>query len=220
MVCYRGTTPTMPSLLSANRVFRRDMAPENKIPVGAMVGGLVGGVAVAILAFACYMLWSRTMQKAKEQRKNEADAQHKTKSNTFRNGLTKPWPAASYRPTLLQPAKTRVKFTEMSGDGLTTPSAPKPLRSVKKTKAASTAQLHPPMTSVPRLPSTVSSVSMYSAASGEERQVRVPTSLILALGSIEAALTRASWGDRKAPPHRVSQATSGSAYSQDVGVAY
>ncbi|KAF8212532.1 hypothetical protein K438DRAFT_1958251 [Mycena galopus ATCC 62051] len=208
----------MPSILSANRVLVRDTT-QNKLPVGAMVGGLAGGVVAAILGLACYMLWAKATQRVKENRKREADAQHKTKSNTRHNALTKPWPAvASYRPMLLRPADTKVKFTEKpkGGDGLKTPSAPKPLRSAKqKTKTPAP----PPMAGVPRLPSTVSSVSMYSAASAEEHQVRVPTSLILALGSIEAALTRASWGDRKGP-QRVSQATSGSAYSQDVGVAY
>ncbi|KAJ7687576.1 hypothetical protein B0H14DRAFT_2421633, partial [Mycena olivaceomarginata] len=164
------------------------------------------GVALAILVAVCYMLWTRATRRAKEQRKKEA-----TKNNTRYNAtaaLTKPWP--TYRPMLLRPAPTKVKFTEKGGDSLRTPSAPKPLRSAKAKAPA--AQPHTPMVGVPRLPSTVSSVSMYSAASGEERQVRAPTSLILALGTIEAALTRGSWG-----PQRVSQATSGSAYSQDVG---
>ncbi|KAJ7349422.1 hypothetical protein DFH08DRAFT_807909 [Mycena albidolilacea] len=219
----------MPSIPSASQP--TDMAQESRLPVGAMVGGLAGGVALAILVAVCYMLWTRATRRVKEQRKKEAvrslleliamsnsigpeDAQHRTKSNTHYNAtvaLTKPWP--TYRPMLLRPAPTKVKFTEKGGDGPRTPSAPKPLRSAKAKAPA--AQPHAPMVGVPRLPSTVSSVSMYSAASGEERQVRAPTSLILALGTIEAALTRGSWG-----PQRVSQATSGSAYSQDVGVAY
>jgi hypothetical protein len=114
---------------------------------------------------------------------------------------------------LLRPSETKVKFNE-KGAGPRTPSAPKPLRS-----KAQAAQTHPPAYGVPRLPSTVSSVSLYSAESGEEHQMRVPTSLILALGSIEAALTRGSWGDRRGA-YRASQATTGSAYSQDMGVAY
>ncbi|KAK7023790.1 hypothetical protein R3P38DRAFT_1073995 [Favolaschia claudopus] len=215
----------MPSIHSAVLVSRyiavRDTPQETHIPVAAMVGGLIGGILLAILALICYMWWAKVARRAKQKREMEADAQRRTRRNTDYNAsatLTKPWPAASFRQKLHRPVDSaKVKFTEKA-DGLLKPSPPKPLRSTK-TKAPMGETLSP-TSGVPRMPSTVSSVSMYSTASGEERQVRVPTSLILALGSIEAALTRGSWMDRKGPPHRVSQATSGSAYSQDVGVAY
>ncbi|KAJ6547278.1 hypothetical protein B0H19DRAFT_1266217 [Mycena capillaripes] len=214
----------MPAILSANHVLAsdslraRDATQESKIPVGAMVGGLAGGAALAILCTVCWLLWARSMRRVKEKHKKEADAQYRTKSNTRYNAsaaLATPWLAASYRPTLLRPAETRVKFTDKD-QWARTPSAPKPLRSAK---AQTQAEAHTPARGAPRLASTVSSASMYSAESGEERQMRVPTSLILALGSVEAALTRGSWGDRRGV-YRASQATSGSAYSQDMGVAY
>lgn len=143
-------------------------------------------------------------------------AQNRTKSNTRYNAsasLATPW-ADGYHPTLLRPSDARVKFTEKSR----TFSGPKPLRSAQ---AKAEQQETPEALRVPRLPSTVSSVSLYSAESAEEHQIRAPTSLILAaLGSVEAVLTRASWGDRRPGPYRGSQATTGSAYSQDMGVAY
>jgi hypothetical protein len=140
------------------------------------------------------------------------NAQRRTKTNTRYNAsaLSQPWPEA-YQPTLLRPPETRVKFEEKDR----TFSGPKPLRSAKVNSERPDAQA-----GVPRLPSTVSSVSLYSAESAEEHQIRAPTSLILAaLGSVEAVLTRGSWGDRR-PHYRASQATSGSACSQEVGVAY
>ncbi|KAJ7489972.1 hypothetical protein B0H11DRAFT_1050312 [Mycena galericulata] len=208
----------MPAIPSANLIsvstflVSRNSAQESTIPVGAMVGGLAGGAVFAILCTAGWLLWARTMRRSKEKRRQEA-AQRRTKSNTRYNAsavLSKPW-TGGYRPMLLRPAATKVKFTEKSAL-----SGPKPLRSVR----LNTEKQDLPAR-VPRLPSTVSSVSLYSAESAEEHQIRAPTSLILAaLGSVEVALTRASWGDRG--HYRGSQATSGSAYSQDVhlGVAY
>ncbi|KAJ7098182.1 hypothetical protein B0H15DRAFT_945683 [Mycena belliarum] len=185
----------MPAVSSANHILvsaylgTRDATEESSIPVGAMVGGLVGGAMLAI------------------------HAQQKTKTNTRYNASTLAQPWAEVRPTLLRPPQARVKFTEK---GRTTLSGPKPLRSIE---GDSPLEEHKPAR-VPRLPSTVSSTSLYSAESGEEHQIRAPTSLILAaLGSFEAVLARGSWGDRRAH-YRGSQATSGSAYSQDVGVAY
>ncbi|KAJ7135047.1 hypothetical protein C8R43DRAFT_1022058 [Mycena crocata] len=210
--------PAIPSnhILVSAYLGPRDATQENKIPVGAMVGGLAGGALLAILCTAGWLLWAKTMRKSKAAHKRDAD---RTKSNTRYNAsaLTRPWPRA-YRPTLLRTSEPRVKFTEKS----VTLSGPKPLRSAKT--PAEMQQLQPPTArgGVPRLPSTVSSVSLYSAESAEEHQIRAPTSLILAaLGSVEAALTRGSWADRRTTPlPRGSQATTGSAYSQDVGVAY
>ncbi|KAJ7046503.1 hypothetical protein C8F04DRAFT_198683 [Mycena alexandri] len=193
-------------------VHLRDATQENKIPVGAMVGGLAGGAFLAIICTAGLLLWARALRRAKEQKKEA----HRTKTNTRYNALPKPWPKA-YRPMLLRPVEARVKFTEKSDIPPRTPSAPKPLRSTKTQLAEQ--QHNTPMWGVPRLPSTATSASVYSAESAEEHQIRAPTSLILAaLGSVEAVFTRASWGDRRAPPHRGSQATSGSAYSEDIGV--
>ncbi|KAJ7752146.1 hypothetical protein B0H16DRAFT_817694 [Mycena metata] len=190
-------------------VHLRDATQENKIPVGAMVGGLAGGALLAIICTAGLLLWARALRRAKEQKKEA----HRIKTNTRYNALSKPWPTG-FRPMLLRPVEARVKFTEKSVIAPRTPSAPKPLRSTKTQLAE-----QQPMRGVPRLPSTATSASMYSAESAEEHQIRAPTSLILAaLGSVEAVFTRASWGDRRAPPHRGSQATSGSAYSQDIGV--
>jgi len=214
----------MPAIPSANLIsvskylVSRDATQESKIPVGAMVGGLAGGAVLAILCTVVWLLCTKAMRRSREKRKQEAAAQHRTKSNTRYNAsaaLSKPW-TGGYRPTLLRPAAAKVKFTEKSE--VRTFSGPKPLRSAKVN-----AEQPDPPARVPRLPSTVSSVSLYSAESAEEHQIRAPTSLILAaLGSVEAALTRGSWGDRRPPQHRGSQATSGSAYSQDVhvGVAY
>ncbi|KAJ7694081.1 hypothetical protein B0H17DRAFT_1330044 [Mycena rosella] len=209
----------MPAIPSVNHIFAsaqlgsRDATQERSIPVGAMVGGLVGGAVLAILVTAGWLLWARAIRRSRAQREKEVvDAQQRTKSNTRYNAsaaLGQPW-AEGYRPTLLRPPETRVKFTEKSR----TPSAPKALRSAKMVSEQQQTQVR-----VPRLPSTVSSVSLYSAESAEEHQIRVPTSLLAALGSVEAVLTRGSWGDHR-PLYRASQATSGSAYSQDVGVAY
>ncbi|KAJ7684843.1 hypothetical protein DFH06DRAFT_1313211 [Mycena polygramma] len=217
--------PVIPStdhILVSDYLAARDATQESRVPVGAMVGGLAGGAALALLCTACWLLWARTTRRAKEKHKRDADALHKTKSNTRYNAsaaLATPWLAATYRPMLLRPAKTKVKFME-KGDKSQTPSAPKPLRSAKAQAAQALLADAPTTRGVPRLPSTVSSVSLYSAESAEEHQMRVPTSLILAaLGSVEAALTRGSWGDRRGG-YRASEATSGSAYSQDMGVAY
>ncbi|KAJ7720477.1 hypothetical protein DFH07DRAFT_305912 [Mycena maculata] len=214
----------MPAIPSANLIsvpthlVSRDATPESKIPLAAMIGGLAGGAILAILCTACWLLWTRAMRLSKERRKREAATQNRTESNTHYNtsALAHPW-TGGYRPMLPRPAAAKVKFTEkpmLSG--------PKPLRSAK---AANGEQQPDVPARVPRLPSTVSSVSLYSAESAEEHQIRAPTSLILAaLGSVEAALTRGSWGDRRPPQYRGSQATSGSGsgYSQDVqvGVAY
>ncbi|KAJ7470488.1 hypothetical protein FB451DRAFT_1400089 [Mycena latifolia] len=205
----------MPALPSANHILvsaylgSRDATEESSIPVAAMVGGLAGGAVLAILCTVAWVLWARATRRSREKQEKEA----RTKSNTRYNAsaaLSQPW-AERYRPTLLRPAEARVKFTEKSR----TLSGPKPLRS-----ANGSSEQQPKPARVPRLPSTVSSVSLYSAESAEEHQVRAPTSLILAaLGSVEAVLARGSWGDRR-PLYRASQATSGSAYSQDVGVAY
>ncbi|KAJ6546406.1 hypothetical protein DFH09DRAFT_1367257 [Mycena vulgaris] len=203
--------PAIPSAIVSAYLGTRDATQERSIPVGAMVGGLAGGAVLAILCTAGWLLWARALRRSKEKHKSETDAQDRTKSNTCYNAsaLSQPWPEA-YRPTLLRPSETRVKFTEKSR----TFSGPKPLRSAKVTAEQQTPAR------VPRMPSTVSSVSLYSAESAEEHQIRAPTSLILAaLGSVEAVLTRGSWGDRR-QHYRASQATSGSAYSQDVGAAY
>jgi len=204
----------MPAIPSATHILgylgARD-APQD-IPVGAMIGGLAGGAVLAILCIAGCLLWAKAMRRSKEKNEREANAQRRTKTNTRYNAsaLSQPWPEV-YQPTLLRAPETRVKFEEKDR----TFSGPKPLRSAKVNSERPDAQA-----GVPRLPSTVSSVSLYSAESAEEHQIRAPTSLILAaLGSVEAVLTRGSWGDRR-PHYRASQATSGSACSQEVGVAY
>jgi hypothetical protein len=179
---------------------------------------------LALLLTAGWILWGKALRRTKEKQQREAvrtdfgrrlnnlfteikDALRRTKSNTRYNAsaLSRAW-GEVYRPGRAPHAsETRVKFTSEKAV-----SAPKALRSKEYAQP------------VPRMPSTVSSASLYSAESGEEHQIRAPTSLILAaLGNIEAAFTRASWGDRRSGPQRGSQATTGSGYSQEgVGVAY
>ncbi|RDB21208.1 hypothetical protein Hypma_011340 [Hypsizygus marmoreus] len=93
-------------------------------------------------------------------------------------------------------------------------SKPKPLRSVKGSSHLSTlaaepnghlrgqASAEPPLTRIPHKPSTISSASVYSTASGEEHEVRVPPNLIIAalgsLGSsVEAFRNSSGGGDRR-----------------------
>ncbi|KAJ7285570.1 hypothetical protein C8J57DRAFT_641091 [Mycena rebaudengoi] len=208
----------MPSISSADGylvsrtgdfVATTDAASKNgtRIPVGSIVGGMAGGVVLALLLTAGWILWGKALRRTKEKQQRETDALRRTKSNTRYNAsaLSKTW-GEVYRPGRAPHAsETRVKFTSEKAV-----SAPKALRSKEHAQP------------VPRMPSTVSSASLYSAESGEEHQIRAPTSLILAaLGNIEAAFTRASWGDRRSGPHRGSQATTESGYSQEgVGVAY
>ncbi|KAJ6611768.1 hypothetical protein B0H10DRAFT_345082 [Mycena sp. CBHHK59/15] len=193
----------MPSISSADRIrvatysvhlARTDVSKESGIPVGAIVGGMVGGAVLAILCMAGWVVWGKAVRRMKEKRKREAEAL-RTRSNTRYNAsaLSRPWIEAG-PPRVLRPFATRVKFTPSGEKGGALPrfSSPKPLRSAK----VSAEKGHAPM-GVPRLPSTVtvSSVSLYSAESAEEHQIRAPTSLILAaLGSVEAAFTRRRGG--------------------------
>jgi hypothetical protein len=68
----------MPVLPSANHILApaylgaRDATRENTIPIGAMVGGLAGGAALAILGTVALVLWARAMRKGKEKHKREA----------------------------------------------------------------------------------------------------------------------------------------------------
>ncbi|KAJ7632337.1 hypothetical protein FB45DRAFT_912182 [Roridomyces roridus] len=200
----------MPAI-STILIVPRDSTSESKIPVAAMVGGLVGGVVLGLLFTAGWLLWARTVRLSKERDQQEQAARNKTRSNTHLNASAGLW-TGGYRPMLLRPATARVRFMEKSAF-----SAPKPLRSAKGNVERRQMQAR-----APRMPSTVSSASLYSADSAEEHQIQAPSSIILAaLGSMEAVLTRGSLGDRRpVPQQRGSQATASTHSRENVGVAY
>ncbi|TFK42842.1 hypothetical protein BDQ12DRAFT_732442 [Crucibulum laeve] len=225
-----ATTTLFQAPTASSSVASHSKAP---LPVGAIAGGVVGGALLALLIAAGWLWWGKSIKHTEAKQQREAAALHRTKRNTLQNARISTPRAHSYRPVFTRPPEKKVKFASDASESATEKNTPKadvpparePAILAKSTpviypkrardeksmtgtsgrSASAWSARSPPTTTkgIPRKPSTIDSVSVYSTASGEEHQVRAPTNLILAaLGNIgstmDAAFNRTSYtgGDR------------------------
>ncbi|KZT03428.1 uncharacterized protein LAESUDRAFT_368707 [Laetiporus sulphureus 93-53] len=260
---------------------------KQSVPVGAIVGGTLGGVALAVSAVIIWIWWGRCIQRQEEKDRKERLARRQVRENTRRNASSaastrlsasfpasrherkvsfvpntasssqtssneKPEPKTSYldppvslprsslnahkpaRPSPLGLSSSRneevplLASTPVS-EVPTPPTPPTPHSPGPATSQVPSLQSEPTPSVQPFLKrplanrrSAASSTSAYSAESGEERQKRVSTSLIMAaLGYMDP---RRSWlgnylSNRRRSNYdieqsRLSQMSAASGYSQ------
>lgn len=222
---------------------------DSAIPIAAIAGGVIAGSLLAVVICLAWMHRGKLLKRARLRYWNEVEAGHKTKLNTVQE-IGRKSDILSYQPSFARPVDRKVKFAgggkmgaSRSKSGLaftlaqvkTAPpfdmvpevSKPRPLQSAKGSPRLSSHVTSDPLR-IPHKPSTVSSSSVYSTASGEEHQVRVPPNLILAAtgelstseGGERPLVASSSWSLLSRMAHGVqenmyrhSHASSRSAYS-------
>ncbi|KAF5358158.1 hypothetical protein D9756_001797 [Leucocoprinus leucothites] len=97
--------PTATSALSARS--------HSSVPVGAIVGGVIGGAALAVLVTVTWIYWGKQIKKTKRMQQEELDKSRRTRYNTLQNARISGPKNPSYRPLLRGHGMSRVKF---SGD--------------------------------------------------------------------------------------------------------
>ncbi|KZT28629.1 hypothetical protein NEOLEDRAFT_863106 [Neolentinus lepideus HHB14362 ss-1] len=84
-------------------------SPSQNIPVPSIVGGVVGGVFLAVIAVVGWTWWGKSIKRANEKKWKETREMLKTKENTRRNAFT--GSGYPYLPSALMPKPDRkVKF--------------------------------------------------------------------------------------------------------------
>ncbi|KAH6918858.1 hypothetical protein BKA70DRAFT_1137123 [Coprinopsis sp. MPI-PUGE-AT-0042] len=175
-----------------------------RVPVAAIAGGVVAGALLAIAATIGWIWWGRSLDRSVAKDRREAA----TRANTLRNShISRPKVQTRYRPFNPNAVEKQVKFSD-EHNGEETPDAVQLPRRPSRAQRFITRFQTEPKESVggegghPRAPGmehqpsrqTMSSVSQYSTASGEEHQYRAPSnSLLAALG-----MSRSSSGDPNA----------------------
>ncbi|KAJ3761862.1 hypothetical protein EV360DRAFT_79868 [Lentinula raphanica] len=232
------TTTTVFASSSATPTVSNDNH-SSSVPVAAIAGGVTAGALLAVALVIGWIVWGRSIkrQKAKEQR--EADDLRITKQNTMKNASTFSKPRDfSYRPLFWPPSDTQVRFAAPDGSEKNTstthathktPSRPKPLtprvsfvpNNTTTTPAPATEPIshsqRRTISSPPPAPISPQSSAPDPDSAGlttdESRSQSSLLALVSALGASAHRLSSASSWSRLTG-NRVSQATSGSSYSQ------
>ncbi|KAJ3827681.1 hypothetical protein F5880DRAFT_1609096 [Lentinula raphanica] len=232
------TTTTVFASSSATPTVSNDNR-SSSVPVAAIAGGVTAGALLAVALVIGWIVWGRSIkrQKAKEQR--EADDLRITKQNTMKNASTFSKPRDySYRPLFWPPSDTQVRFAAPDGSEKNTstthatrktPSRPKPLtprvsfvpNNTTTTPAPATEPIShsqrrtisspPPALITPQ--SSAPDPDSAGLTTDESRSQSSLLALVSALGASAHRLSSASSWSRLTG-NRVSQATSGSSYSQ------
>ncbi|KAG6865286.1 hypothetical protein C0991_003746 [Blastosporella zonata] len=218
--------------------------PSSPLPIGAIAGAVAAGVLLAVVVTLGWIQWGKRRNRLQPQlRWGEAEA--KPKQDMVHHAALSEPRSPSQEPFFPHPMDRKIQFETRSDDpesgasstidGLPEVSKPRPLRSAKTSSRSLLgardrylAMGRPISPKIAHKPSTVSSISMYSTASGEEHQVRVPPNLILAAtgglgidtGGDRHSATSSNWSflSRMAPgvqgsATRYSQASSQTAYT-------
>ncbi|KAL0575174.1 hypothetical protein V5O48_006796 [Marasmius crinis-equi] len=113
------TTPTTPTVTpSAISNASLSKPPKDVVPLGAIVGGVAGGVLLAIIALAAWKIWRRSMKRKRAKEENVCI----TRRNTLRNRNTSTTSKLrSYSPLVWAPPATKVKWAATEKDVKDTP---------------------------------------------------------------------------------------------------
>ncbi|KAF8078211.1 hypothetical protein FPV67DRAFT_1443658 [Lyophyllum atratum] len=205
------------------------------IPVAAIAGGIIAGTLLAIAICMAWVHWGKSLKRARIHHWKEVPlfASPMDRKVKF---------AGSYETGKASTSNLPQGNDAPPFDKIPEVSKPRPLRSAKRSSHLSSPSgvrgtTHSPgdfasrSSRVTHKPSTVSSSSVYSTASGEEHQVRVPPNLILAAtgdlsmtsgGGERRSVASSSWSFLSRMAHgvqeniyRYSQVSSRSAYTVD-----
>lgn len=89
--------------------------PVDTVPVGAIAGGAVAGVFLAVAAVIAWHLWGRNIKRKEAEKRKQAFAFFQVRENTRRNASTLSRPQGSYRPssTASSTSERKVKFVSL-----------------------------------------------------------------------------------------------------------
>ncbi|KAJ8072520.1 hypothetical protein AAF712_011188 [Marasmius tenuissimus] len=107
----RPTTEPGPTNPTSNAAFQPP-SNDDEVPLGAIVGGVAGGVCLAIIAMLVWKIWRRSM---KRTRIEEQETVCITRRNTLRNKRA-PAKLQSQSPMLYTPAAAKVKWAASEKD--------------------------------------------------------------------------------------------------------
>ncbi|KAJ3737460.1 hypothetical protein DFJ43DRAFT_1220478 [Lentinula guzmanii] len=209
---------------------------SSSVPVAAVAGGVTAGALLAVAIVIGWIVWGRSIKRQKAKQQREADELRITKDNTMRNASTFSKPRHySYRPLFWPPSDTQVRFAAPGGSEKNTlaasptpktPSRPKPL-TPRVSLVPKTSTITPSTVTEPVLASQSRTIVRparvttqaptpdpeYPALTEDGRSQSSIFALVAALGASTHRLSSASSWSRLTG-NRVSQATSGSSYSQ------
>ncbi|KAJ3998041.1 hypothetical protein F5050DRAFT_1300677 [Lentinula boryana] len=209
---------------------------SSSVPVAAVAGGVTAGALLAVAIVIGWIVWGRSIKRQKAKQQREADELRITKDNTMKNASTFSRPRHySYRPLFWPPSDTQVRFAAPGGSEKNTfaasptpktPSRPKPLTPrVPKTSTITPSPVTEPVLASqsrtiarPPSPARVTAQALlpdpeYPVLTEGGRSQSSIFALVAALGASTHRLSSASSWSRLTG-NRVSQATSGSSYSQ------
>lgn len=194
--------PTTTTTFYGHPPYTADPLPTEtppSVPVGAIAGGVVAGALLAIAATIGWIWWGRSLDRSVAKDRREAA----TRANTLRNShISRPKVQTRYRPFNPNVVEKQVKFTdeqqneEEIPDSVQLPRPPsRAQRFITRFQSDSVAsQLSAPSIAHQTSRQTMSSISEYSTASGEDHQHRAPSNLLLAA----LGMSRSSSGDPNA----------------------
>ncbi|KAJ4488276.1 hypothetical protein J3R30DRAFT_3434738 [Lentinula aciculospora] len=199
---------------------------SSSVPVAAIAGGVTAGALLAVAIVIGWIIWGRSIKRQKAKQQREADELRLTKHNTMKNASTFSKPRNySYRPLFWPPSDTQVKFAAPDGSKNSptenptrkTPSRPKPLTPRVASRPKTMTVTEPMRASQPVCPSPAQVITnQVPSPEPEYPGLRSQSSIFTLVAALEASAHRlspaSSWS--RLTGNRVSQATSGSSYSQ------
>ncbi|KAL1743297.1 hypothetical protein HDZ31DRAFT_65193 [Schizophyllum fasciatum] len=94
-------------------------AHRQDVPIGAIVGGVCAGAAVACIVTAAWVLWGRSIKRKQLKERAQAAQEQQLSENTKRNAGRFSSPAAvagSYRPLFGLPESRKIKFAPLADE--------------------------------------------------------------------------------------------------------
>ncbi|KAI0049680.1 hypothetical protein FA95DRAFT_816282 [Auriscalpium vulgare] len=118
-----SASPSPPPLVNAS---------GSSVPIGAIVGGVVGGVALSLIAVLGWWYWGNRIERAEAKARKEQTEHLKVRENTRRNASSGFSPRVHYQPKLtVDPDGRKVKFLPRTGAATAATPAPAPPPSEK-----------------------------------------------------------------------------------------